>query len=296
MGDGIGWGAEDAFELIEPDRHSSALIFNSPHSGTRYPQSFLDASRLDERAIRQSEDIYVDDLFAAAREYGAPMLRALFPRAWLDVNREAFELDPRMFKGALPAFANTRSTRVTAGLGTVPRLVADGKAIYAGPIPVDEALARIEEVYLPYHRQLQNLIDRTHRAFGYAILIDCHSMPSSVRSSHLRGRPDFVLGDRHGSSCAAMLTDLVEAALVRRGYDVSRNRPYAGGFITEHYGRPSSGVHAIQIEVNRALYLNERTLGKSRGYPKLREDLTGLIAELAKAGADRAAPSREAAE
>ena len=296
MPDGGKPGSEPAFEVLDPDRQIAPFVFNSPHSGSRYSASFLAATRLNATSVRQSEDVYVDRLFAAAVENGAPMLRALFPRAWLDVNREPFELDPRMFDGALPAFSNTRSARVANGLGTIPRLVADGKSIYSSAIPVAEALARIESVYVPYHRALRNLIDQTREAFGFAILVDCHSMPSTVRSGHLRGRPDFVLGDRHGDSCDRTLMDGVEATLVRRGYDVSRNRPYAGGFITEHYGRPSDGIHAIQIEVNRALYLNERTLLPTNRFGIVEADIKAMIVELVGRSGDVAPMHQDAAE
>lgn len=284
------------FEVLEPARQLAPIVFNSPHSGSEYPAAFLAAARLDKQAIRQSEDIFVDRLFSDVTDHGAPLLRAQFPRAWLDVNREPFELDPRMFDGPLPSFANTRSARVTSGLGTIPRLVADGKAIYGKRLSIADALNRIEAIYVPYHRQLRALLDRTRETFGCAVLIDCHSMPSTVRTSHLRGRPDFVLGDRHGSSCSAALTDAVEAELVRRGYDVSRNRPYAGGFITEHYGRPKDGVHALQLEINRALYLDERRLELTSGYAKLKSDLSELVAHLVRGCADWVLPPREAAE
>jgi N-formylglutamate amidohydrolase len=295
MAEAIDFEPDSAFEIVEPKRLTAPLIFNSPHSGSRYPSSFLAKSRLDERAVRQSEDVDVDELFAAATS-GAPLLRAHFPRAWLDVNREPFELDPGMFSERLPTFANTGSARVASGLGTIPRVVADGKAIYSGALSIGEALARIESVYVPYHRALRRLIDRSRAIFGFAILIDCHSMPSTVRMAHLRRRPDFVLGDRHGSSCDSALTDAIEAALVRRGYDVSRNRPYAGGFITEHYGQPKDGTHAIQIEVNRALYLDERSLRRSKGYAVLRDDIAGLIGMLIRDSSDLINRHREAAE
>ncbi len=285
----------NAFEIVAPAEPVAPLVFNSPHSGSRYPASLLARTHLNARAVRQSEDTDVDRLFEAAIAGTAPLLHAHFPRAWLDVNREPFELDPKMFDGTLPSFANTRSARVAAGLGTIPRVVADGKAIYTDPLPVTEALDRIETVYVPYHRALRRLLDRTHEAFGMAILIDCHSMPSTVRTGGLR-KADFVLGDRHGSSCADALTDLIEAALVRRGYDVSRNRPYAGGFITEHYGRPKHGTHAIQIEINRSLYLNERTLERSKGYDPLQADLAGLVMELVRDAQDAIEPPRVAAE
>ena len=295
MAEAIDFESDSAFEIIEPSRLGAPLIFNSPHSGSRYPASFLARSRLDERAVRQSEDVDVDELFSAAVT-DAPLLRAHFPRAWLDVNREPFELDPVMFSDPLPSFANIKSARVASGLGTIPRVVADGKAIYSTLLSVNEALARIEDVYVPYHQALRRLLDRSRAVFGFAILVDCHSMPSTVRTAHLRRRPDFVLGDRHGLSCDPALTDAIEATLVRRGYDVSRNRPYAGGFITEHYGQPGDGIHAVQIEVNRALYLDERTLHRSKGYPTLRADIAGLIESLIGDCGDLVSPRHIAAE
>ena len=187
-------------------------------------------------------------------------MRANFPRAWLDVNREPYELDPKMFAGSLPTYANVRSVRVAGGLGTIARIVSEREEIYARPLAVEAALARIDLVYKPYHRVLRQLVVDTRAAFGLAVLIDCHSMPSTVRGGYGRPRPDIVLGDRYGTSCAAELTDLSAQILARRGYSVTRNKPYAGGFITEHYGQPARGLHAMQIEVNRSLYMDERTL------------------------------------
>ncbi len=285
-----------AFEIVRPARRLVPLLFSSPHSGRAYPPEFLAASRLDERAIRRSEDIFVDDLFLPAAEIGAPLLRAHFPRAWLDVNREPFELDPRMFTGELPAYANVRSPRAAGGLGTIARIVAESEEIYRRPLSVAEGLARIEAVYLPFHAALLGMIEETLLLFGCAILLDCHSMPSTVRGPNLRGRPDVVLGDRHGASCDAGLADAAEAILTRLGYDVARNRPYAGGYITEHYGRPGRGVHAIQIELNRGLYLNERTLQKTAGFGRLASDLAAFVRQLADGVAGRLAPPAEAAE
>ncbi len=285
-----------AFEVVEPADQLIPFLFNSPHSGRTYPASFLAASRLDECAIRRSEDSYVDELFMSAISHGAPMLRALFPRAWLDVNREPYELDPKMFIGQLPSYANIRSVRVSGGLGTIARVVSESEEIYARPLAVEEGLERIETVYMPYHKAIRQLVARTHVTFGFAVLVDCHSMPSTVRGAVLRGRPDFVLGDRHGASCAPGLTDAAERILSNLGYDVSRNKPYAGGFITEHYGRPSRGLHALQIEVNRALYLDERTLEKSSGFERLQRDIATFVAELAVASDELLAERREAAE
>jgi N-formylglutamate amidohydrolase len=296
MSEAAEFDSATAFEIAAPRRQTIPVIFNSPHSGRRYPASFLAASRLDAWTIRRSEDTFVDELFLPVVDLGAPLLRAHFPRAWLDVNREPYELDPRLFTGTLPPYANARSPRVAGGLGTIPRIVAENEEIYDAPMPVAEGLARIESAYLPYHAALAGLISQTRTAFGCAVLVDCHSMPSSVRSPNLRGRPDFVLGDRHGASCGAEVTSAAEMVLTRLGYDVCRNRPYAGGHITEFYGRPGAGVHAIQVEVNRGLYLNERTLQKTANFPRLAADLLLLAQAIARASEEAFLPRAEAAE
>ncbi|WP_292154426.1 N-formylglutamate amidohydrolase, partial [Mesorhizobium sp.] len=236
--------------------------------------------RLDRNAIRRSEDCYVDELFGGAVALGAPMLAANFPRAYLDVNREPWELDPRMFAEPVPSFCNIRSARVAGGLGTVPKLVGEGLDIYPGRLPLSEAVGRIEAVYKPYHETLKRLLTRTHARFGYAVLIDCHSMPASVRVGDNGARPDFIIGDRFGISASAALTERAIGLLTGMGYAVAHNKPYAGGFITEHYGRPARHLHALQIEVNRGLYMNERTFQKSAGFDALADDLTRFSAEL----------------
>ena len=264
---------EPPFVVEEPARQTGPFVFNAPHAGAVYPSAFLAASRLEGLALRRSEDAFVDALFGDMVVLGAPLMTARFPRAYLDVNREPYELDPRMFDGRLPPFANTRSMRVAGGLGTIPRVVADGQEIYAARLSVEEGLRRIERLYKPYHRTLRQLVNRTARGFGYAVLIDCHSMPSSSIAREETCKADIVLGDRYGTSCAGVLTDLVEATLRARGYSVVRNKPYAGGFITEHYGQPALGRHGLQIEVNRALYMEERTLAPGPGFDALRQDL-----------------------
>lgn len=261
------------FEVASPAAQTIPFVFNSPHSGSSYPQAFLAASRLCARRIRLSEDTHVDALFDDAVTLGAPLLKAHFPRAYLDVNREPYELDPKMFAGRLPSYANIRSIRVAGGLGTIARVVAEAEEIYPGPIAVDEALARIETIYKPYHAMLRRLLAQTHVRFGGAALIDCHSMPSTVRGQDPRARSDFVLGDRFGTSAARQLVDHAATVLSALGYSVAVNKPYAGGFITEHYGRPAKGLHAIQIEVNRALYMDERTLEPHAGFAGLKADL-----------------------
>jgi N-formylglutamate amidohydrolase len=275
-----------AFEVDRPASQTMAFVFASPHSGTNYTASFIAASRLDPLALRRSEDSFVDDLFAEAPNCGAPFLKALFPRAYVDPNREAFELDPQMFEDPLPKFANTNSPRVFAGLGTVPRVVSNGDEIYPGKIFYEEAKRRIEMYYFPYHAMLQNLIDETKLQFGKCILIDCHSMPSIV--GQMNGgkdnkRVDVVLGNKHGEACAPALMEFVEDHLTDLGLTVRRNNPYAGGYTTHHYGNPAISVHALQIEVNRAIYMNEESVTRSQGFENLKTKLSSLLNALAEA-------------
>jgi len=227
---------------------------------------------------------------------GYPLMRAHFPRCYVDVNREPYELDPRMFEGRLPSFANTRSMRVAGGLGTVARVVGDAQEIYDQRISVDDALRRIETLYKPYHRALRRLFTKVHREFGAAMLIDCHSMPSSTGPRDERPRADVVLGDRYSTSCVAVVSEVVETTLRSRGYAVSRNKPYAGGFITEHYGNPAAGLHAIQIEFNRGLYMDERRFERAEGFNRLAADLEILAERLADIPLEELRPYRAAAE
>jgi len=268
---------EPPFVVVEPAVQSVPFVFNAPHAGSVYPHRFLAQSRLDALMLRRSEDAFVDDLFSGVVELGAPIMAARFPRAFLDVNREPYELDPRMFEGRVPPFANTRSMRVAGGLGTIPRIVADGHEIYRGRLNIEEALHRIDWLYKPYHRTLRHLLQRTMRQFGHAALIDCHSMPSTSVGRDDFVRADVVLGDRYGTSCAGILTDLVDAALRSRGYAVVRNKPYAGGFITEHYGEPALGRHCLQVEVNRSIYMDERTMTRKPGFDILARDLKDVF-------------------
>ncbi|MDX8457398.1 N-formylglutamate amidohydrolase [Mesorhizobium humile] len=268
------------FEIRSGAEQRVPFLFNSPHSGRHYPDRFLAMARLDRNAIRRSEDCYVEELFGGAVPLGAPLLTANFPRAYLDVNREPWELDPRMFAEPVPSFCNIRSARVAGGLGTVPKLVGEGLDIYPGRLPLAEAVGRIEAVYKPYHETLKRLLTRTHARFGYAVLIDCHSMPASIRVGDNGVRPDFIIGDRFGISASPALTEMAISLLVGMGYTVAHNKPYAGGFITEHYGRPARHLHALQIEVNRGLYMDERTFQKSAGFDTLARDLTRFSADL----------------
>ena len=284
------------FEVREPELQHIPFVFNSPHSGRVYPQAFLDQSRLDGLSIRRSEDHFVDELFQSVTDLGAPLLLAHFPRAFLDVNREPYELDPRMFDGQLPPHANISSMRVAGGLGTVPRLVAENMEIYRGRFPVAEALDRIETIYKPYHACLRRLIARTHVQFGLAVLIDCHSMPGNIRQAGTGQRPDFIIGDRYGTSASADLSRTAVSLLEDLGFSVARNKPYAGGFITEHYGRPARGLHALQIEINRGLYVDEATLQKKKDFPMLARAINVFLAGLAAHVEKYAATSSLAAE
>jgi N-formylglutamate amidohydrolase len=287
---------EKPFEVLEPAQPRGAVIFNSPHSGSIYPRAFLATAQLDLATLRRSEDTFVDELFAGVVPSGYPLMRAHFPRCYVDVNREPYELDPRMFDGRLPSFANTRSMRVAGGLGTVARVVGDAQEIYDQRISVDDALRRIEGLYKPYHRALRRVVTRVHRDFGSAVLVDCHSMPSAAGSRDERPRADFVVGDRYGTSCVGAISDAVEAALTGLGYSVSRNKPYAGGFITEHYGNPSAGLHAIQLEINRALYMDERRYEHSEAFAGVAADMVVLADRLGAVPLAELRPYRTAAE
>src|SRR5215813_1035455 len=269
------------FEIVEPAEWRAPIIFNSPHSGSSYPNEFLTASRIDLSTLRRSEDSFMDELITDLSDRGFAVIRVHFPRSYVDVNREPYELDPRMFSGRLPSFANTRSMRVAGGLGTIPRVVGDGQEIYRERLSVDDALSRIETLYKPYHRALRRLINKVHQAFGTVVVVDCHSMPSIGVSRDEPRRPDMVIGDRYGTSCAPLLPDLVEDTMTRLGYSVGRNKPYAGGFITEHYGNPASGLHAIQIELNRAIYMDERRREKSARFAQVAADFAALAEVLA---------------
>jgi N-formylglutamate deformylase len=287
---------ETPFSLQAPERISAPFLFSSPHSGRIYPRAFLDASRLDADTLRKSEDSFVDELFEGVLPLGVPLLRARFPRAYLDVNREPYELDPRMFEERLPPFANTRSVRVTGGLGTIARIVADTHEIYDQPLAIDEALRRIEQLYKPYHSALSQQLIALRRMFGVAILVDCHSMPSTAAGDEQTARPDFVLGDRFGTSCTSRITEEAQSVLEDLGYSVRRNKPYAGGYITERYGNPARGMHALQIEINRALYMDEITLEKAPGFARTKAHLTALADALIALDSAWLAPPRQAAE
>lgn len=270
--------APGAFTLVRPLRARSPVIFASPHSGREYPADFLAAARLDPLSLRRSEDSFVDELFGAAPELGAPLLAANFPRAYCDANREPWELDPGMFDAPLPHWVNSASPRVGAGLGTIARVVANGEGIYRRKLPFTEAELRVRECWQPYHAALAALIAETRGNFGHCLLVDCHSMPT--HPSQQGTPPDMVLGDAHGTTCAPRATRLVEATLAGLGYRVQRNDPYAGGYITRHYGRPREGVHVLQLEVARPLYMDEARIEPHIGMARVRADMARLIQTL----------------
>jgi N-formylglutamate amidohydrolase len=271
---------EPPFHVVAPQVQAAPYVLCSPHSGRNYPRAFLDASRLNPHALRKSEDCFVDDLFMPVASCGVPMIAARFPRAYLDVNREPYELDPELFLEPLPDYANAQSVRVAGGLGTIARIVADGEEIYRSKLPLDSGLQRVQQLYIPFHAALAELIESTRRRFGYAILLDCHSMPSAAMAPAGGPRPDIVLGDRFGASADCKITRFLREALAGLGYDVQMNRPYAGGYITEHYGRPARDVHAVQIEINRGRYLNERTLAPTAAFAQVQNDLHSLVGPL----------------
>lgn len=286
---------DPAFEIRGVRAGMGPFVFNSPHSGRTYPRSFVEQARLDFATLRRSEDSFVDELFEGVVDHGTPFMRALFPRAFLDLNREPYELDPRMFEGRLPPYANTRSLRVASGLGTIARVVGEAKEIYARRLPLDEGLRRIETYYKPYHLALKELVSQVRRQWGVAVLVDCHSMPSSsIRDPSVRA--DFVIGDRFGTSCSALVTDALEQELSMAGYCVLRNKPYAGGYITEHYGNPAAGVHAVQIEVNRSLYMDEAIYERSECFAQVREDIQAAMVRVLESLRTRLLPTRAAAE
>lgn len=265
--------------VTRPRSQSAPIVVVSAHSGRDYPAEFLACARLDPLALRRSEDSFVDELFAAAPSLGVPLLTANFPRAFCDANREKWELDPAMFDDPLPSWANTTSTRVGAGLGTIARVVGAGDAIYRRKLLWAEAERRLEEFWQPFHDALRALIEATCARFGACLVVDCHSMPSGAASP--KPPCDMVLGDAHGTACSAQATRQAERALAAMDYTVRRNDPYAGGYITRNYGRPRQHVHALQLEISRPLYMDEATIQRSADFPAVQADMTALLQALA---------------
>jgi N-formylglutamate amidohydrolase len=278
------------FEVHLPEVHDTAVIFASAHSGRDYPRAFLRQSVLDETMIRSSEDAFVDVLFGAAPGHGAPLIAATVPRAYVDLNRAAEELDPAVVDGASRAVHNPR---VSSGLGVIPRVVANGRAIYRGKIGFAEAQDRLRQTWHPWHRALSGLIQNSVAEFGMAILIDCHSMPHEAIESIAHGavrKPEVVLGDRFGASAGAEVVDRIEAAFVAAGLKVARNAPFAGAYTAQHYGLPSRRQHVVQVEIDRSIYMNEQMIRPNNNFEAFRAVITGVIAEVAEVGRPRRVP------
>ena len=267
------------YRLLAPERPFAPVVFTSAHSGRAYSTDLMLGVRLCPLSLRRSEDCFVDELFDSAPLHGAPLLAANFPRAFCDANREAWELDPAMFIDRLPDWVNTTSSRVTAGLGTIAKVVASGEPIYAAKLSFAEAERRIYTYWRPFHDTLTRLIGNIKERFGYCLVIDCHSMPSGGPGKRATSRPvDFVLGDLHGSACASRVTRAAEAFLTAKGYLVRRNDPYAGGYITRQYGRPADDVHVLQIEIARALYMDEARIERLPNFVAVQQRIADLVA------------------
>lgn len=274
----------EAFTLYHPARRETPVVFSSPHSGRAYPPAFLAGSVLDAHVIRSSEDAFVDDLFRSATDHGAPLIAANAPRAYIDLNRAADELDAAVVEDVV---RSPHNPRVASGLGVIPRVVSGARAIYRGKMPLAEAESRIRDHWHPYHAALRSLTEDSHAQFGQSVLIDCHSMPHEAIEAHSRPgllRPDVVLGDRFGAAAARDVMDHVEAAFRRAGLRVSRNAPFAGAYIAQTYGRPSRGFHVVQVEIDRALYMDEARIEPLPGFDAFRALIAGVVAEIAAIG------------
>lgn len=273
-----------AFDLFLPRRRDTATVFASPHSGRDYPADFVAQSPLSRRVLRSSEDAFVDILFGTAPDHGAPLLSARLPRAWVDLNRAVDELDPALIEGVGRGALNPR---VASGLGVIPRVVSGGRVIHPGRISRAEADARLNTVWHPYHEALQTLLREARHVHGAALLIDCHSMPHEAIAAHgsaNRPCPEVVLGDRHGSACGTGVMVEVEAAFVRAGFRVARNTPFAGAYVSHAYGRPSIGQHVVQVEIDRAVYMDEARILPSGEFDAVRRRLAQVINDLSELG------------
>ncbi|EAU52150.1 hypothetical protein OM2255_08351 [alpha proteobacterium HTCC2255] len=275
---------DECYILKEPEVQTTSMVFNSPHSGRSYSESFLKNSLLKKPEIRASEDAYVDDLFSSVTEFGAPLLTAVAPRAFVDLNRQADELDSAIIHGVNK---NILNSRVLSGLGVIPRIVSKGNNIQSGKMTIEQANLRLDKSYFPYHYKLKKLLDQTKLEFGKVILIDCHSMPMrsthSLRSSDGKS-PNIVLGNRFGSSCSSDIMEQIKSSFEDAGFRVSQNIPFSGAYILKNYGRPSINQHAIQIEIDRGLYLNEKLVEKSDKYYDLKYKLKTVIRDIVSIG------------
>jgi len=272
------------FDLFLPAAPLSCAVFSSPHSGADYLPAYLGTTALTLLHLRSSEDAFVDELFGDAPRFGAPLLAARVPRACVDLNRAPDDLDPALIAGAGRRPVNPR---IAAGLGVIPRVVAEGRPIHAGKLPLAEAQRRIASYYLPYHAQLRALLEDSRSRFGTAVLFDCHSMPHDalVSAPAVWGRrPDLILGDRFGASCDRWLIDAAHDIFSAAGFVVARNAPFAGGYITQTYGRPLAGIQALQIEIDRSLYMNEARLERRRDFAQVRARVARALEGLAALG------------
>ena len=281
------------YALRMPVERRSCAVFSSPHSGADYPVAFLQRSSLSTLQIRSSEDAFVDELFAAAPAAGAPLLAARIPRACIDLNRAADDLDPALIAGATRRYLNAR---IAAGLGVIPRVVGEGRAIMQGKLTLAEAERRIRDNWHPYHDRLRALIAEARALHGMAILVDCHSMPHDALNatpSVWGRRPDVILGDRFGAACQRWLIDAATERFSAQGFTVARNALFAGGYITQAYGRPAQGVQALQVEIDRALYMDETRVERLPGFAEVASRIGGVVAGLAALGPRRLSVAAE---
>jgi N-formylglutamate deformylase len=277
MGPEVGFEIPGVLWRRDPHADAMPLVVDSPHSGSHYPDDFAFCCPLD--ILRRAEDSYVDELFGAAPAHGATMIAAVFPRSYLDVNRAADDLDPAVLSAAWPKHLKLRpATRV----GLVRRYAQAGVPIYERKLHPDEVLARVERYYAPYHQTLDEICDRLHREFGAVWHVNAHSMPSTGSRKHGRKgeHGDFVIGDRDGTTCAPEYTDFVASTLRGMGYEVHVNDGYKGVELVRRHGRPAERRHSLQIEVDRSLYMDQRTLEKLPGFDALKDDLARLFAAL----------------
>jgi N-formylglutamate amidohydrolase len=276
-----------AFDVLLPSSPTSCVVFASPHSGRDYSWSFMRKTVLNEHAIRSSEDAFVDQLFECAPQFGAAFLKAGAPRAYVDLNRARDELDPALIMGVRRVAHNPR---IASGLGVIPRVVANGRAIYRGKMSQEEAQERIAQYWVPYHERLQELLNVAHNRHGQTVLIDCHSMPHEAMDGVARAgirRPDVVLGDRFGAAASGDVVDRIEAAFADAGFVVTRNTPFAGAYITQAYGKPAKGQHAVQVEIDRSLYMNEQLIRPNGDFEVVQASLRRVVEEVALIGSGR---------
>ena len=265
--------------IVEPSTLTSGVVFALPHSGRDYGVSFLNQSILDKISIRSSEDAFLDQLIDGIEKYGAPKIIANAPRAFIDLNRSTDELDPALISGIKN---NMRNPRISSGLGVIPRVVSHGKEIYRGKLSLEQAQSRIEYYWKPYHRDLSNLLKRAQSIYGQSLLIDMHSMPHeavSTQSSFIKA-PEIVVGDRFGMSSDPEFTNLIVSILKQHGFRVAKNTPFAGAFITKHHGKIKERTHAIQLEIDRSLYMDEERVSPNSGFEKLKSQLFPALIQI----------------